>query len=216
MRTQEEFREFEQWLHDSPGHRHATAVGFGALGDEVDMESVTGNNVHKKMTRGRLVLQDDRIVFLPARMQKGLIVFLAVSGMIVLLTVGTYIGYHTGKTPFILPIVGVMGGYFALNALSKRALDPADTQKVLLAARDKAAFSIPLNRIPSVSVTFKKNMLGRRLSVLEIAYADSEQQPRTALLATRATAMRTPVDFDTHQWADLIHAATGCPVRTLD
>jgi hypothetical protein len=110
-----------------------------------------------------------------------------------------------------------MGGYFALNALSKRGLDPDDTQKVLLAARDKAAFSVPLNRIASVSVTFIGNiMLWHRLSVLEIAYADSEQRPRTALLASRLTATRTPVDFDTHQWADLIHAATGCPVRTLD
>jgi hypothetical protein len=88
MRTQEEFREFEQWLLASPGHRHASAVGFGALGDEVDQGRLKGTNVHKRMTRGRFVLQDDRLVFLSSRMQKGLIVFLAVLGAIVLIMVG--------------------------------------------------------------------------------------------------------------------------------
>lgn len=214
MRTQEEFREFEQWLHDSPGHRHATAVGFGALGDEVDQGRLKGTNVHKRMTRGRFVLQDDRLVFVPWRRHIKAIWRLGIIGIAALIFVGGTAELKTGRTPTLFILSAFMIGYFAIQKLYERTFNSSNTSTFIRAARKAAAFSLPLERIESIAVDREDHA---RISILRIAISSGEGEQRAALFASRTKGSdRELVDFDTQHFADLIRAVIDIPKRVVD
>jgi hypothetical protein len=226
MRSIDETSEFEVWYQKNRNATPISTAAFFELKSRVNWEKLNAITVTRMMTKGTLMLLNDRLVFLPGRvniMPWVRLFGVAIIAFIVLVASGVYVGDVT-TVHYILGTMLGLGFYSRAMRLSKQHGLIGNPQKILEAAMDKKAFSLETRAIAGVCLYPKGDTRGLVLHLLEVEFVDRDGSKEAALIGCRIPPKMTPeavrdftqtenrwgilpspqIDFNIYYWEELI------------